>query len=219
MHLSVWSSPIEPHIVQAGLWPQSQASVSYLLEAKTFMPRLTVASDVLHDIRRKARLKTLETGYLQAYHQTDADFTVEDVQWLQLPKADLLITLHPKRLLTSADLSHARDKVLPHSPTHQTPEVSDFFRYVGTYTAEDEALHLRLAVVYPLCTFQLRRLEKRLKVVNSPLAQQLCAQDQDHFSSGFLTMDQSHRLLPMRASEQGAQTYPLVGIWIAGATV
>lgn len=219
MHISTWSSPIEPHIVQAGLWPQSQASVSYQLEAKVFMPRLTVASDVLHDIRRRARMKSLETGYLQGYHQTEGNFTVEEVQWLQLPRADLLITLHPKRLITSADLAQARDRALATSPTNRTPEVSDFFRYVSTYTAEGEALRLQLAVVYPLCSFQLRRLEKRLKVVNSPLAQQLCGQDQDHFCSGYLTMDQSHRLLPIQAGDRGAQTYPLVGIWIAGATV
>lgn len=220
MHLSEWTVSIEPHIVRAGLWPQSLASVSHQLEAKNFMPKLTVASDVLHDIRRRTKLKTLDTGYLQAFHQMEVDFTVEDVHWLVPPRADdLIIPLQPKRLLTSADLVQARDSALSSCVSSRTPEATDFFRFMGVYCAEGEALRLQIAVTYPLCTFELRKLEKRLKVVSCPLAQELCAKNQEHFRSGFLTMDQSHRLLPVQAGSREAQAYPLVGIWVAGATV
>jgi len=219
MHISAWSVPIEPHIVRAELWPQSLTSVSYQLEAKHYLPRLTVASDVLHDIRRRTRLKKLDTGYLQAYHQEAADFTVEELQWLVPPTADLLVLLQPKSLLTTTDLTQARESILDCSASCHTPKVTDCFRFVAAYCAEGEALRLQLAVTYPLCTFQLRRLEKRLKVVNCPLAQELCRQDQDHFRSGFLTMDANHRLLPVKAGDRAAQSFPLVGIWVTAATV
>lgn len=219
MQLSAWSVPIAPHIASAGLWPQSLYKVSYELQAKGFLPKLTVASDVLHDIRRRARLRTLDTGYLQAYHQSSEHFTVEDIQWLVQPNADLLVLLHPKRLLTSADLMQARDCTVSCCASGRTPIPTDYFRFIGAYNSEGDALRLQLVVVYPLCTFELRKLEKRLKVVNCPLAQDLCSQSQDYFRSGFLTMDQSHRILPVQASDQAARTYPLVGIWVADSTV
>lgn len=219
MHLSAWNVSIEPHIVRADLWPRSLESVCYQLEAKHFLPRLTVASDVLHDIRRRARLKKLDTGYLQAYHQEAADFTVEELQWLVPPAADLLVLLQPKRLLTTVDLIQARENILNSSTSCRSPLVTDYFRFVAAYCAEGEALRLQSAVVYPLCTFELRRLEKRLKVVSCPLAQELYTKDQDHFRSGFLTMDDNHRLLPVQAKYRATQNFPLVGIWVAGATV
>ena len=220
MRISPISVPIFPRVTNGELWPKSQAKVCCSLDTREFVPRLRVASDVLSEIKRKARGSSADSGVLMGYQQDGMTFHIEDLLWNEPSTGELSIPLHAHRLpFTSSQLLDSSLRALPighgkHSPAQPT----DYFLFLSCYTHDPSGLQLSIQLTYPRCAFELRKLDKRLKVVSCPLSHELCVQS-DTFKSGFLTMDQNHRLLPILAGDSAAVSYPLVGIWVAGATV
>lgn len=217
MRNSTGTNSIEPAVGVAELWPRATSAACSKLETVKVLPRLTLASDALYDLRRRAG--TRETAYFLGYHQHGTDYNVEDLQWTARAHCELLIELRPN---LSLDCSLARTEALESCRVghgdHRHAVAADYFRFLGTYAAAQEGVRLTIQLTFPLCSFELRKLEKRLKIVSCPLAHDLCAAGDD-FRSGFLTMDQNYRLLPVLAGDPKTLEFPLVGVWIAGITV
>lgn len=82
-------------------------------------------------------------------------------------------------------------------------------------TSTPSHITLTHSFVYPDISLSLRPIPA-IKIVSTSLSRKLVKKTSQNFSSGFLTMDQAHRLLPLSANDPLLQKYPLVGIWVAG---
>ncbi len=99
------------------------------------------------------------------------------------------------------------------------PSVSEYMR-IGLMFAADQTspqLFCKLVAVFPDVTIDLCRI-KPLSMPLIPLAKALMNPPARRTASdsGFLTLDQEARVVPLDSSDQNARTYPLIGVWVAG---
>jgi len=208
---------ISPSISPSNLWPASFGPPRRL-GPEPWLPQLTIASDVLNDLRKQA--DSLLTGYLLGYFQSSQITALEELYWTEAPPADLCIRLDPRRRIADREVQAAIEA------THHTlgrrsersvsPEALHYFRLLGAYNKSAEEVTLSLQLVYPHCVFTLQALSKKVRLVASPLAEELVRRPGSDIRSGLLTMDQQLRVLPLLSNDPLVLSCPLVGVWVAG---
>jgi len=105
-----------------------------------------------------------------------------------------------------------REKVL-------SPQLIDYMK-IECVIAADQITHKLLCKVLALVpdvVITIRPI-KGFAVVSTPLSKALLQRDfkAKGFQTGFITLDQERRIVPLHQSDPKAKTYTLVGIWISG---
>ena len=76
-------------------------------------------------------------------------------------------------------------------------------------------LLLRFEILFPYINLLFAPLSP-IKLVSSSLTKRLIQPYSSDFENGFLTMDQSSRIVPLEFSDKMVMEYPIVGIWVKG---
>jgi hypothetical protein len=99
----------------------------------------------------------------------------------------------------------------------QCIEPLDICRTLLIFAADKASakLQIKCEILYPSISFQFTPISP-LKLVSTPLSVKLTQNKRDKFQAGYLTMDQSGRVLPLLPSDPLAYKYPIVGIWVSG---
>lgn len=208
---------ISPSISASRLWP-APCSLARTLSPEPWLPKLTIASDVLNDLRKQA--DSLLTGYLLGYCQSAQNIALEELCWTEASPADLCIRLDPRRRIADREIEAAIDAtkqtIGKRSERPPSPEASYFIRLLGAYSKSEDEVTLSMRLVYPHCAFTLQTLSKKVQLVASPLAKELVLKSASGYRSGLLTMDQQLRVLPLLANDPLVLSCPLVGVWAKG---
>ena len=82
-----------------------------------------------------------------------------------------------------------------------------------------DTIRALMTVLYPKVDIQFTPILP-LKIVSTPLSISVTARKQTKgFQSGFLTLDQSKRVIPLMYTDPMTLKYPLVGVWIANIPI
>lgn len=83
----------------------------------------------------------------------------------------------------------------------------------------EEAKKVNAFVYFPTLDFELQQIKQPNKLVDTPLTRIITRsssskQKKLHFKFGFLTIDQSNRILPLMAQDPIVHQLPLIGVWV-----
>jgi len=119
--------------------------------------------------------------------------------------------------LTPRDNFNRQDEVVP----------QNFYNchIVFSSDAKNQHLLLKAHLIFPNMTFEMGPVNP-LKVVETPLTRSLVAKtakgskkETQSFRTGFLTLDQSKRVLPLECEDEMVSQFALVGIWVSGVNL
>jgi hypothetical protein len=91
----------------------------------------------------------------------------------------------------------------------------DLVKLQAWYRFESKVLHIAFSALYPDMLVQLRPMDS-IKIVATPLSQELYRSSTGDLRSGVLTMDTGHRLVPLTTHDSMLASYPCVGMWVSG---
>ncbi|CAG9332880.1 unnamed protein product [Blepharisma stoltei] len=98
-------------------------------------------------------------------------------------------------------------------------EPLDLCKAAFSFVINDGRLLANCQMLFPYVNLQFVQISM-LKIVSTPLSIQLTQKTDKKvkFQTGYLTLDQKKRVLPLLCSDPLAFRYPLVGVWSVGAT-
>lgn len=210
---------IEAQIRVEELWAEGETGEVKVLTPEEWMPQLQIASDVLNDLRCQA--DRLHTGYLSGRFRSDRFITVDQLHWTQTPATDFYVRLDPRRRIAEREINATINSTwqslglrtarpVPPLPIH-------YYRLLGAYSPYDSFIRLTFLLIYPHCEFSIRQIQAKFKLVASPLTQELVnKRGSSEYRSGFITMDQELRVLPLLSSDPLIASCPLIGVWVTG---
>ena len=142
-----------------------------------------------------------------------------------MPPADYLLHLSPQQPSMTPDRLKSDEKTFDkmmksierHIIREQFIEPLDICRTLIIFAADKntEKLQIKCEILYPAISLQFTPICS-LKLVSTPLSVKLTQNKREKFQAGYLTMDQSGRVLPLLPSDPLAYKYPIVGIWVTG---
>ena len=140
-----------------------------------------------------------------------------------IPPADYLLYLSPQLSAVSPERLKSEEKTFDkmmksiqrHVTREQSIEPLDICRTLLIFAADTngQKLQIKCEILYAAVSFQFTPIAS-LKLVSTPLSVKLIQNKRDKFQAGYLTMDQSGRVLPLLPSDPLAYKYPIVGIWV-----
>ena len=196
------------------------------IRSQSMLPQLHVTPSFLNAL---VQVQTRKAGISPCYKLSSTHFLsllCEDCYWseVQFPSADMIIHLratsrqkivdhlvHDEKVLET--VFQALDRI---SYYHQTLEALDFCKVILLYSKDKYLgrLLLRFEVLFPHCNLLFTPLGPH-KLVSCPLTKKL-VQKSEAFDRGYLTLDQSSRLVPLEPSDPMVLKYPIIGIWVKG---
>jgi hypothetical protein len=122
-----------------------------------------------------------------------------------------------KRAFTTIPEQLAHERIFEQLKNRHLLEPEQRLIFAIGCTIQNESLCLAAEVQAPCESYVVTPL-KLLKIIPTVLAQNLFDRDPSvqNFSTGFLTLDQTRRLLVLKEEDPKASQLPLVGIWISG---
>mmetsp|Transcript_31491 Transcript_31491/g.54591 ORF Transcript_31491/g.54591 Transcript_31491/m.54591 type:complete len:256 (+) Transcript_31491:49-816(+) len=215
-----WTRPIDCNVTRATLWTTADDAPLTLLSSLAALPRFQVAPDVMLEIWRQGRQRSV--GKLACFRARHMQLNVEEVHWdCSSRTGDLDLEIRPEVSVSEAELDGLLSKIQATfeigigKGESKHPSPYDMIKALATYRVDKDLLTVRFLLVYPKAKLVFRPVFP-IKLVASPLSRELTQGRSDKFRSGFLTMDSARRLLPLLASDPSALSYPLVGLWVAG---
>lgn len=227
-----YSRPISLQAGVSELWSRQPQDKRLVLRMQSMLPQFKLTSDVMralweYSIDPDTRL----TGVITAFKYSPLHFLslkATDIIWLRkgenLPSADYLMHLAPQAA-DSAESLQVEDKVFDSMmrsvhrriERNQGLEPLDICRACIAFTADEttQRLLMKCEILYPAITLQFTPISS-LKLVSTPLSSKLSKGSASKYQSGFLTLDQSGRGLPLLESDPLVLQYPIVGIWVTG---
>ena len=215
------------------LWNRTPQGKQVLLRMQSMLPQFKITSEVLKQLWSiSASERTKGSGICTAYKYSPAHFLslkVTEVHFLMrgqvMPPADYLLYLSAQSAALSPDRLKSDDKIFDkmmksierHVVREQFLEPLDICRTLVLFAADkaSDKLQVKCEILYPAVSLQFTPIGP-LKLVSTPLSVKLTQNKRDKFQAGYLTMDQSGRVLPLLPSDPLAYKYPIVGIWVTG---
>ena len=214
------------------LWNRSPQGKQILLRMQSMLPQFKITSEVLQQLWSLTPERIKGSGICTAYKYSPAHFLslkVTEVHFLMrgqvMPPADYLLYLSAQSAALSPDRLKSDDKIFDkmmksierHVAREQFLEPLDICRTLVVFAADkaSEKLQLKCEILYPAVSMQFTPISP-LKLVSTPLSVRLTQNKREKFQAGYLTMDQSGRVLPLLPSDPLAYKYPIVGIWVTG---
>ena len=214
------------------LWSRSPQDKPVLLRMQSMLPQFKITSEVLQDLWTLHSNEAKTSIVCTAYKYSPAHFLslkVTEVHYISrgrnIPPADYLIYLSSQTCASSAERLKSEEKIIEKMmksierriTREQSIEPLDICRTLLIFAADKTSskLQIKCEILYPSISFQFSPISS-LKLVSTPLSVKLTQNKRDKFQAGYLTMDQSGRVLPLLPSDPLAYKYPIVGIWVAG---
>jgi hypothetical protein len=95
------------------------------------------------------------------------------------------------------------------------PSISDYIKIAYSFSATNNKLIGKVLAIAPNICITLEQI-KGFSAASNELTMRLLGRDEREFQSGFITLDQGHRLVVLDPSDPKTRTYPLIGIWTTG---
>jgi len=99
------------------------------------------------------------------------------------------------------------------------PNITDFinFEYIFASNTQSDTLLCKALTIIPDITITMRPI-KGFAIVTTPISIRLLKKSKVHkgFDTGFLTLDQESRVVPLHQSDPKVKLYTLIGIWVSG---
>ena len=211
------------------LWDRTVQGKTIGIRIQSMLPQITISSRTIEILNASTRQK--KVGICTAFKYSPTHYlslTSSECIWTDtqsLPKADYLIYLKPTNLSKIIDhLSH-EEKILENFQQsleklisrRQKVEILDLCRTVTMFTKDkiSKKLLLRFEILFPYINLLFAPIAP-IKLVSSSLTKRLIQPYLSDFENGFLTMDQSSRIVPLEFNDKMVMEYPIVGIWVKG---
>ena len=229
----------------AVLWNRTAMGKAIAIRASSMIPQFKISSEALEvmwTIASSVEPRNQLTGYLIGHKYSPKHYLsvkLSECQWninrLLRPQGDYSIQLFPMRLESPAaeilELDrHEIDSLLGIIQTNlDTPrddvnlEPLDICKAAVAFSIDkmNQMLYMKCELVHPSASLHFTPIQP-LKLVSSPLTAQLIQEvkgRKGRFQTGFLTLDQSRRVLPMLVTDPMAYRCGLVGMWVSGVPV
>lgn len=226
----------------AVLWnrtPQGKAIASH---ASSMIPQFKLTSEALEvmwTVGAGVETRNPLTGFLVGHKFSPKHYLsvkLAECQWhisrATRPQGDYAIQLFPTRLESPAAemLEIERHEIDALLSTIQASldsvrddvslEPLDICKAAIAFSIDkmNQMLYMKCELVHPSASLQFTPIQP-LKLVSSPLTAQLIQEVKGRkgkFQTGFLTLDQSKRVLPMLVTDPMAYRCGLVGMWVSG---
>lgn len=215
------------------LWNRSSQGKAVLLRMQSMLPQFKITSEVLQDLWTMHSPETQKASFVcTAYKYSPAHFLSLKVTEVHsasrgrnIPPADYLIYLSAQNAVGNSERLKTDEKIVEKMmksierriAREQCIEPLDICRTLLIFAADknSQRLQIKCEILYPSISFQFTPISS-LKLVSTPLSVKLTQNKKDKFQAGYLTMDQSGRVLPLLPSDPLAYKYPIVGIWVSG---
>lgn len=218
------------------LWNRSPQGKPVLLRMQSMLPQFKITSEVLKQLWTISNTENLKvSGVCTAYKYSPEHFLslkVTEVHYITrgqvIPPADYLLYLSPQSPSSCPERLKSEEKhfekmmksIERHIAREQFLEPLDICRTLLIFAADkiSQKLQIKCEILYPSVSFQFTPISP-LKLVSTPLSVKLIQNKptqnkREKFQAGYLTMDQTGRVLPMLPSDPLAYKYPIVGIWV-----
>ncbi|OMJ86511.1 hypothetical protein SteCoe_12006 [Stentor coeruleus] len=219
------------------LWNRSPKGKPVLLRMQSMLPQFKITSEVLKQLWTISNSENLKiSGVCTAYKYSPEHFLslkVTEVHCITrgqiIPPADYLLYLSPQTPSTCPEKLKSEEKhfekmmksIERHISREQFLEPLDICRTLLIFAADkiSQKLQIKCEILYPSVSFQFTPISQ-IKLVSTPLSVKLIQNKtiqnkREKFQEGYLTMDQTGRVLPMLPSDPLAYKYPIVGIWVS----
>mmetsp|Transcript_574 Transcript_574/g.888 ORF Transcript_574/g.888 Transcript_574/m.888 type:complete len:450 (+) Transcript_574:153-1502(+) len=214
MRDSAWTRPFDLTYHKTSVWKSPFGEIAVQLNSTNLLPQLTLSPEAVADIWRQQSHSA--KGWFICAPQPGTKFRINKVSWREA-KSEHLLKVGLR--YDSSSKSHIYEKMFGEiaETLEEDAEVSalDLVKLQAWYRFESKVLHISFSALYPDIVVQIRPIEP-LKIVATPLSQELYRNTNEDFRSGVLTMDTAHRLVPLLSSDTMLDNYPCVGIWISG---
>lgn len=215
------------------LWNRSPQGKPILLRMQSMLPQFKITSEVLKQLWGISTSDKIKgSGVCTAYKYSPAHFLslkVTEVHFSTrgqaIPPADYLLYLVPQPASSCPERLKSDEKtyekmmksIQRHVVREQFIEPLDICRTLVLFGAETstQKLQIKCEILYAAVSLQFTPISS-LKLVSTPLSVKLTQNKRDKFQAGYLTMDQSGRVLPLLPSDPLSYKYPIVGIWVTG---
>lgn len=199
------------------------------IRSQSMLPQITISPKTLHGLAhspKPSRTGLYPTNKLSPTHYLS--LSGDNCSWpevLTQPPCDFLIYLRPTATQKLADHLYHDEKMLDFFyqslektifNSHSKTEVLDLCRCMILFS-NDKNLNkyfFRCEILFPHTNLLFVPLNS-LKLVSCPLTKKLIQKDLS-FDRGYLTMDQSSRVVPLDIGDPMVVKYPIIGIWVKG---
>lgn len=211
---AAWVRPFGLRFQKSTVWSSPIADFAVQFNSTNLLPQLTLSPEALADIWRQQNHNA--KGWLVCSPQPGTKFRINKVAWREVKTEDLLkVGLRYDVGSKSQLYDEMLDNVAADLCEGSEISALDLVKLQAWYSLKAKALHVSFSALYPDIIVQLRPVDP-LKIVATPLSHELYKSNSEVFRSGVLTMDTAHRLVPLMSLDVMLNTYPCVGIWIAG---
>ena len=226
----------------AVLWNRTPQGKAIAIRTSSMVPQFKLTSEALEvmwTVGAGVEARNPLTGFLVGHKLSPKHYLsvkLAECQWhisrATRPQGDYSIQLFPVRLETPAAemLEIERQEIDALLSTIQTSldsvgddvslEPLDLCRAAIAFSIDkrNQMLYMKCELVHPSASLHFTPIQP-LKLVSSPLTAQLIQEIKGRkgkFQTGFLTLDQSKRVLPMLVTDPMAYRCGLVGMWATG---
>lgn len=218
------------------LWNRCPQGKPLLLRMQSMLPQFKITSEVLKQLWTLSSSKNPKgSSVCTSYKYSPEHFLslkVTEVHSVTrgqiIPPADYLLYLSPQTQAIGPERLKPEEKhfekmmksIERHIIREQFLEPLDICRTLLIFAADkiSQKLQIKCEILHPSISFQFTPISP-LKLVSTPLSVRLTQNKptqnkREKFQAGYLTMDQTGRVLPMLPSDPLAYKYPIVGIWV-----
>lgn len=197
------------------------------LRIHSMLPQITISPRMVEIFATVARQRRV--GVCTAHKYSPVHFLslqTGEFQWADpssLPIADYLLYVKPTTISRIIDPLSNDDKLLNNFlnslekivSMQKKIELLDLCRTLIMISKDkiSQKLLIRCEILFPYLNF-LFTCVSPFKVISSSLTKRLLQENSNQFVYGFMTLDQSSRVVPLELSDSRAGQYPMIGVWV-----
>lgn len=214
---------------EMNLWNREPQGKSVGIRIQSMLPQITLTSRIVEILATVARQRRV--GVCTAFKYSPTHFlslSTHEFQWADpssLPKADYLVYIKPTTVPRIVDHLFYEEKLIENFLSslekivsrQQKIEILDLCRTL-IMVAKDkisQKLLIRCEILFPFINVLFSPILP-MKLISSNFSKKLIQETWNEFSNGFLTMDQSARVVPLERDDKMVLKYPIIGIWVKG---
>ncbi|CAG9322553.1 unnamed protein product [Blepharisma stoltei] len=216
------------------LWPRAPTGKKISLSVASMLPALKFTSEVLESLwiaGLQSPSKSALGGFLIGYKHSPAHFlnvNIKESHWRvrKTPRnsGDYAIRVFPKES-EKGDMARRESEFMLQSTLFKLDsyaeleflEPLDLCKTSVNFDVKGNQIVVNCQMLFPSLNIDFTPISP-LKIVSTPLSVQLTQKNANQkFQTGYLTLDQKKRALPLLCSDPLAFKYPLVGVWATGS--
>ncbi|CAG9325334.1 unnamed protein product [Blepharisma stoltei] len=213
------------------LWPRTPIGKNIAVSVSSMLPVIKLTSEVLETLwiaGLQGSSRSALGGFLIGYKHSPAHFLnvdIKEIQWhvRKTPRnsGDYAIRVFPKDS-ERGDITRRESEFMLQSTLFKLDsyaeleflEPLDLCKTSLNFDVRGNEIEISCQMLFPRLDLEFVPISP-LKIVSTPLSVKLTQKNLKHpkFQTGYLTLDQKKRVLPLLCSDPLAFKYPLVGVW------